>query len=108
MFGHSARFGRLKPGIDYLRADRRAHRQKTFQELVNYWVELGRRRLWDELTATVKAPAPEPPNDAPPLVQDIAGADAQSTPADGPTASGGNGHPASDNPRLVGDASAVP
>ena len=45
MFGHTAGFNRLKPGIDFLQADRRRHREQTFQELVGYWSELGHRRL---------------------------------------------------------------
>ena len=38
MFGHTAGFNRLKPGIDFLQADRRRHREQTFQD----WSAIGR------------------------------------------------------------------
>jgi CHAD domain-containing protein len=112
MFGHSARFGRLKPGIDYLQADRRAHRRKTFQDLAEYWAELGRRRLWDELTATVEPPGPEPaPGPPAPAAEDVGNLGGQGLTVGEKNAPSGNGHPASADPeasRLSGDASAVP
>jgi len=55
LFGHPGRFTRLQPGIDYLRQDRRRHRQEVFTQLVAYWAELGRRRFWDGLTSVVLA-----------------------------------------------------
>jgi CHAD domain-containing protein len=51
------RFQRLRPGIDYLRQDRQAYRQMTFQTLVEYWNDLGPRRFWDELKALLATPA---------------------------------------------------
>ena len=53
MFGHTGRFLRLQPGIEFLRQDRRSHRQSTFEELVKYWAELKGRRFWDELAGAV-------------------------------------------------------
>jgi len=53
MFGHSGRFLRLQPGIEYLRKDRCDHRQTRFEELVKYWAELKGRRFWDELAGAV-------------------------------------------------------
>ena len=53
MFGHTGRFLRLQPGIEYLLHDRRSHRQTTFDELVKYWAELKGQRFWDELAGAV-------------------------------------------------------
>ena len=47
LFGHAGRFVRLQPGIEYLQADRRGHRQEVFGQLVAYWAELDRRQFWD-------------------------------------------------------------
>jgi CHAD domain-containing protein len=55
LFGHAGRFARLLPGIDYLRQDRRDHRQAVFGQLVAYWAQLGQRRLWDSLRGAVLA-----------------------------------------------------
>jgi CHAD domain-containing protein len=55
LFGHAGRFTRLQPGIDFLRADRRGHREEVFKQLVDYWAELGRRRFWDGLISVVLA-----------------------------------------------------
>jgi CHAD domain-containing protein len=55
LFGHAGRFARLQPGIDYLRQDRRDHRQAVFGELVAYWDELGRRQFWEGLRGAVLA-----------------------------------------------------
>ncbi|MCX7010079.1 MAG: CHAD domain-containing protein, partial [Kiritimatiellaeota bacterium] len=49
LFGHAGRLVRLQPGIEYLRRDRRCHRQEVFGQLVAYWDELGRRRFWEDL-----------------------------------------------------------
>jgi CHAD domain-containing protein len=53
MFGHPGRFGRLQPGIEYLRKDRSNHRQQTFEELVRYWVDLKARSFWGDLAGAV-------------------------------------------------------
>ena len=58
LFGHAGRFTRLQPGIDFLRADRRRHRQEVFGQLVEYWAELGRRRFWDGLDQRGAGPRP--------------------------------------------------
>ena len=56
LFGHAGRFARLQPGIEYLRQDRRGHRQEVFGQLVEFWAELGRRQFWDRLSGMVAAP----------------------------------------------------
>ncbi len=56
LFGHAGRFARLQPGIDYLRQDRRDHRQAVFGQLVAYWAELGQRQFWEGLRGVVLAP----------------------------------------------------
>jgi CHAD domain-containing protein len=55
LFGHAGRLARLQPGIDYLRQDRRQHRQEVFGELVAYWAELGQRQVWQRLRGAVLA-----------------------------------------------------
>jgi CHAD domain-containing protein len=123
MFGHTARFSRLKPGIDFLQADRRARRQRTFEELVSYWAELCRQGVWDELAAIAEAPAPEraesqppPPvaeagnvgEPAPPVADQVADQVLdQSGPVGGQNPAGGNGHAKPNGARLVSDATAV-
>ena len=57
MFGHAGRFLHLQPGIEYLRKDRQAHRQETFEELARYWAELKERRFLDELAGAVELDA---------------------------------------------------
>ncbi|MEN6449585.1 MAG: CHAD domain-containing protein [Thermoguttaceae bacterium] len=56
MFGHAGPFQHLVPGIEHLRRDRLDRRGQAFDELVRYWADLGRRGLWDRLTATVRPP----------------------------------------------------
>lgn len=53
LFGHVGRLAHLQAGIDYLREDWRRHRCEVFSQLVEYWAELGKGRLWDRLTSTV-------------------------------------------------------
>jgi CHAD domain-containing protein len=67
LFGHAGRFARLQAGIDYLRQDRRRHRQEVFGQLRECWEELGRRRFWESLTSVVLAQGklPDPPAAAP-------------------------------------------
>lgn len=55
LFGHAGRMVHLQPGIDYLRQDRRRHREEVFGQLVAFWAELGRRRFWEGLTNAVLA-----------------------------------------------------
>ena len=112
MFGHSARFGRLRPGIDYLQADRRRHRRKTFEELVSYWAEIDRRRLWDELAAAIAPRGPAAAANQTAVAAGPLGGDGGGQgPAIGEQAApGGNGHAASDAAELsplAGDASAA-
>jgi len=55
LFGHAGRLAHLQAGIDYLREDRRRHRREVFGQLVEYWAELGKGRLWESLTRVVLA-----------------------------------------------------
>jgi CHAD domain-containing protein len=102
LFGHAGRFLRLQGGIDYLQADRRRCRHEIFQQLVAYWAELERRRIWDGLKEAVQAreeapaavPRPEPATE--PVAVAISRLEASP---------GGNGngdaHPASDKALLT-------
>lgn len=54
-YHHSGPLARLQTGIDYLRTERQEQRGQLFEKLVQYWQEVGRMRLWDELTETVHA-----------------------------------------------------
>ena len=53
--GRAARFARLEAGINYLRQDRRCHRQQVFEEMVDYWRQLRQQGFWDNLVAVVAA-----------------------------------------------------
>ncbi len=53
LFGHAGRFVHLQPGIEYLRQDRRRHRQEAFEQLVEYWGRLNAQRFWEGLAAAV-------------------------------------------------------
>ncbi|MGO8691559.1 MAG: CHAD domain-containing protein [Thermoguttaceae bacterium] len=57
-FGHAGRFARLEPGIEYLRQERRGHRQQIFQQLVDYWQQLRGQGFWDNLVRLVQSPWP--------------------------------------------------
>ena len=57
LFGSAGPFGRLSVGIEYLRQDRASHCQQAFQELVAYWAELKRQRLWENLLNVMGEPA---------------------------------------------------
>jgi CHAD domain-containing protein len=59
-FGHARPFARLKPGLEYLREERRSHRQALFGQLVDYWHQLDQEGLWDELVQTSRGPDEEP------------------------------------------------
>ena len=47
--GRAARFVRLEAGINYLRQERRCHRQRVFEEMVDYWQQLRQQGFWDNL-----------------------------------------------------------
>jgi len=61
LFGHAGRYARLESGINYLRQERRNHRQQVFDELVAYWQELRRQGFWDNLVRLAQSPAVGPP-----------------------------------------------
>ena len=48
-FGSSQRFERLRPGLDYLRQERKDRRRQVFGELVAFWQELKDQGVWDRL-----------------------------------------------------------
>jgi CHAD domain-containing protein len=62
--GRAARFARLEAGINYLRQERRCHRQQVFQEMVDYWRQLRQQGFWDNLVRLVESGVPAAP--APP------------------------------------------
>lgn len=53
-FGQDRAFNRLKPGLQRLRDDRKAHRRKIFAEMREYWKGLGEERLWESLESTLE------------------------------------------------------
>jgi CHAD domain-containing protein len=53
-YGHSGPLARLKVGIDYLQANRRARRGEIFAALVAYWNELGDKGIWKQLVETIR------------------------------------------------------
>jgi len=56
-FGHDRNFRRLRPGLEFLRDERIAHRQELLRELVILWRNLQDRGVWRNLTAIIKGPA---------------------------------------------------
>ena len=58
--GRAARFARLEAGINYLRQERRCHRQQVFQEMVDYWRQLREQGFWDNLVRLVESGVPAP------------------------------------------------
>jgi len=56
-FGHVAPFARLEVGIEHLQQQRQRRRQQVFQELVDDWQELNRRREWEKLVEMVRGSA---------------------------------------------------
>ncbi len=82
LFGHAGRFARLQPGIDYLRQDRRDHRQAVFGQLAAYWAELGERQFWQRLRGVVLAAGQTAdPAASEPVVAEPAAAPPTSAPA---------------------------
>jgi len=55
-FGHQRPFLRLRPGLALLRAEREAHRRRTFTDLVAYWKTLEEEGFWDRLETTLQPP----------------------------------------------------
>jgi CHAD domain-containing protein len=53
-FGTSQRFERLRPGLDYLRQERKDRRRQVFSELVAFWQELKDRGVWDRLATILE------------------------------------------------------
>jgi CHAD domain-containing protein len=62
-FGHAKPFGRLKPGILYLRQERQEQRGKLYTEFVEFWQELQAQNTWDNLLELISRPLPEPVSD---------------------------------------------
>lgn len=64
-FGHDRDFGSLRPGLEYLKRERAAHRQAVFGELVAFWKALRDRGVWPGLRERLEAEAvPSGPPDA--------------------------------------------
>ncbi|MBN2129229.1 MAG: CHAD domain-containing protein [Sedimentisphaerales bacterium] len=55
-FGHARNFYRLRPGLEFLRDERIAHRQELFRELGTVWRGHQDRGLWRNLTAVIEGP----------------------------------------------------
>ena len=53
-FGSSQRFERLRPGLDYLRQERKDRRRQVFGELVAFWQELKDQGVWDRLATILE------------------------------------------------------
>jgi len=53
-YHHSGPLARLQAGIEYLRQERQQQRRQLFEKLVQYWEEVGRMGLWDDLVETVR------------------------------------------------------
>ena len=53
-FGSPQRFERLRPGLDYLRQERKDRRRQAFGELVTFWQELKDQGVWDRLAAILE------------------------------------------------------
>jgi CHAD domain-containing protein len=62
-FADTGPFARLHVGIEYLQQERRRRRQQAFQELVDYWQELHRRREWQRLADVLKGDRVRPLSD---------------------------------------------
>lgn len=56
-YGHPSPLARLRLGIEHLKNERREYRREVFEALVNYWQELGRQGVWEELRSMVLPPA---------------------------------------------------
>jgi hypothetical protein len=53
-FGDDKRFKALRPGLEFLRDERAAHRQEAFRELVVFWQALETQGVWQDLAAFAK------------------------------------------------------
>jgi len=63
-FGHHRPFLRLRPGLSLLRAEREAHRRRTFAELAAYWKTLEEDGFWDQMESTLQPGEAAAGNDA--------------------------------------------
>lgn len=97
-FGHVGRFARLEPGIDYLRQDRRLHRQNIFGELVMFWGQLDQRRFWENVRGIVSG-WKQPPSVATIAIAEPNDSLTCNATLDGPTLSGDGS--SSDKPILT-------
>ncbi len=57
--GHTRGIHRLRAGIEALSADRRAFREKRYQEFVSLWERLAQESLWQELLKTIQEKSEE-------------------------------------------------
>jgi CHAD domain-containing protein len=53
-YGHAGPLARVKAGIDYLRRERCERREVLFATLRQYWGDLTREGLWDDLSRVVR------------------------------------------------------
>lgn len=54
-YGNAGPFSRILPGLEYLRAERNAHRQQLFAEAHAYFMELEQQEFWQQLQHTLDA-----------------------------------------------------
>jgi len=53
-FGGPQRFERMRPGMDYLRQDRKDRRGQAFGALVAYWQRMADQGIWDRLATILE------------------------------------------------------
>ena len=56
-FGHTRGFGKLRPGIALLAADRQTHRDLLYQQFVQTWRTLSAEQTWQRLLNTAEGQA---------------------------------------------------
>ena len=54
-YGHARPFSRLRPGIEYMKQERREHRERVFAEAAAYWDELRARNFWQDLGDSLRS-----------------------------------------------------
>jgi CHAD domain-containing protein len=68
-FGHTRSFGRLAPGLVYLRQDRQQHRAGRYQEFVEFWDQTQKRDVWGKLRQSLQSHPATPDEQNPQSVQ---------------------------------------
>ncbi len=58
-FGNTRAFNRLKPGITYLQMDRSQHKDKLYNDFLEFWIKTKNDKLWEKLLNQILAPCLE-------------------------------------------------